>query len=207
MGIEILISFLLAALISFVGSLQPGLVNLSVLYSGYHHSRRAAMKVAIGSIIPDVLYTTVALYLYAISSDVLFFKTMLHYFFVPLLLGFGMYLFSKKESANREETAKRPNFMRGVFIGLVNPFIIPFWLLWINQIIDRNLLSLATTESQAAFVMGSAVGAFALLMCVVFLTARYKDQMESMAKGSINRALGIICFILAGVEMIRLLLP
>ena len=55
-----ILSFSIAAVISFIGSLQPGPVNLQVLYSGFAGSRKQALLCAAGGIVPEFVYCVLA---------------------------------------------------------------------------------------------------------------------------------------------------
>ncbi|MBP6511915.1 MAG: LysE family transporter [Bacteroidia bacterium] len=206
MGIDVFISFLFATVISFVGSLQPGLVNMGVLYAGYHHSRNAAIKMALGGILPEIIYSAIALFLYKKAAEFSFIKETLNILFIPLLLMAGIYLLKKKPSKEEIKNQNGHDFTNGFMIGMVNPLLIPFWLIWIQQVVQRGYLELSNFYTQAAFVLGTAVGALVLLLVVAFNTVRYKTQLEKIIKGRLNFLLGLICIILACVELFRLLM-
>jgi threonine/homoserine/homoserine lactone efflux protein len=206
MGVEILFSFFLAAAISFIGSLQPGLVNMGVLYAGYHRSRRAAINMALGGVIPEVIYSGVALFLYKKAAEFSFIKELLNILFIPVLLIAGIYLLRKKASKEEFTMRNSHDFTNGFLIGMANPLFIPFWLIWVQQVVQRGYLKLDTFYTQVAFVIGTAVGAFMLLLVVAYNTAKYKMQLEKMLKGRLNFLLGFICIILACVELFRLLM-
>ena len=206
MGIEIFFSFFVATIISFAGSLQPGLINMGVLYVGYNRSRNAAIKMAIGGVLPEIIYSAIALFLYLKSAEFSFVKVILNIIFIPLLFFAGIYLLRKKEKSENLLGQDDHNFKNGFMIGMLNPLLIPFWIIWINQVVEHGFLKLDNLNTQMAFVIGAAVGAFLLLIFVAFVTVKYKDQLERILKGKINRLLGIICIILAFVELFRLLI-
>lgn len=205
MGIDIFFSFLLATVISFIGSLQPGLVNMGVLYAGYHRSRNAAIKMAIGGVLPEIIYSAIALFLYMKAAEFSYIKEGLNILFIPLLLIAGIYLLRKKASKEEMKNQNDHDFTNGFMIGMVNPLLIPFWLIWIQQVVQRGYLELSNFYAQTAFVLGTAVGALVLLLVVAFNTAKYKTQLEKILKGRLNFLLGLICIILACVELFRLL--
>jgi threonine/homoserine/homoserine lactone efflux protein len=206
MGNEVILSFLLAALISFLGSLQPGLLNMGVLYTGYHQSKTEAIKMAIGGVGPEIIYSSVAVMLYLKAAKYEYLKDLLSLFFIPLLFLAGVYLFKKKVQEGAPPSLKKNNFKNGFLIGLVNPLLIPFWLIWVQQVVQRGCIKLDTLISQIAFVTGTAFGALLLLLMVAFFTFKYMSTLHKVLKGEINKVLGIICIILAFVEIFRLLM-
>jgi threonine/homoserine/homoserine lactone efflux protein len=203
---EIFISFFLATLISFIGSLQPGLLNMGVLYTGYHRSKTAAIKMAIGGVVPELIYSSIAIFLYLKAAEYTYLKDGLSLLFIPLLFLAGIYLFSKRPKEEALHSLKSNDFKNGFMIGLVNPLLVPFWLIWVQQVVQRGYVKLENLGTKIAFVLGTAVGALLLLLMVAFFTVRYKDQLEKTLKGKINKLLGIICIILAFVELVRLLM-
>jgi threonine/homoserine/homoserine lactone efflux protein len=118
----------------------------------------------------------------------------------------GIYLFSKRPKEEALHSLKSNDFKNGFMIGLVNPLLVPFWLIWVQQVVQRGYVKLENLGTKIAFVLGTAVGALLLLLMVAFFTVRYKDQLEKTLKGKINKLLGIICIILAFVELVRLLM-
>lgn len=206
MGNEIFISFLIAALISFLGSIQPGLLNMGVLYTGYHRSKAAAIRMAFGGVVPEIIYSSVAIILYLKAAEYEYLRKGLGLLFIPLLLLAGIYLFRKKTKEGSSQSLRSNDFKNGLMIGLVNPQLIPFWLIWVQQVMQRGYLKLDNLSVQIAFVMGTSFGALLLLLIVAFFTVKYKDTLERALKGKINKLLGIICIILAFVELFRLLM-
>jgi threonine/homoserine/homoserine lactone efflux protein len=203
---EIFISFFLATLISFIGSLQPGLLNMGVLYTGYHRSKTAAIRMAIGGVVPELIYSSIAIFLYLKAAEYIYIKKVLSFLFIPLLFMVGIYLFNKKPKEEALHSLKSNDLKNGFMIGLVNPLLVPFWLIWVQQVVQRGYIKLENLGAKIAFVLGTAVGALLLLLMVAFFTVRYKDQLEKTLKGKINKLLGIICIILAFVELYRLLM-
>lgn len=206
MGNEIFISFLVAALISFIGSLQPGLLNMGVLYTGYHRSRTAAIRMAFGGVVPEIIYSSIAIIFYVKAAEYEYLREELSLLFIPFLLLAGIYLFRKKVKDESSQSLESNDFKNGLMIGLVNPQLIPFWLIWVQQIMQRGYLNLNNQNVQIAFVIGAAFGALLLLLFVAFFTLKYKDTIKRALKGRINKLLGIICIILAFVELFRLLM-
>lgn len=206
MGNEIFISFIIATLISFIGSLQPGLLNMGVLYTGYHRSKSAAIRMAIGGVVPEIIYSSISIMLYSKAAEYTYLKEGLSMLFIPLLFLAGIYLFRKKARKETSHSWKSNDFKNGFMIGMVNPLLVPFWLIWVQQVVQRGYLKLDNLAAQMAFVIGTAFGALLLLLIVAFFTVKYKDQLERTLEGKINKLLGIICIILAFVELFRLLI-
>ena len=52
--------FLVVSVISFVGSIHPGTVNLAVVQTTLGHSRRAGLYLALGGSLPELVYSLLA---------------------------------------------------------------------------------------------------------------------------------------------------
>jgi threonine/homoserine/homoserine lactone efflux protein len=57
-----LLAFLFAAVISFWGSLQLGPVNVCVIETALSYGKRQALIVAFGGILPELIYSTLAVF-------------------------------------------------------------------------------------------------------------------------------------------------
>jgi threonine/homoserine/homoserine lactone efflux protein len=68
-----------------------------------------------------------------------------------------------------------------------------------------NGLRVQTLWEQIAFVIGTAVGAFGLLVGVAYLTAHFRETLlDKLGKFNINRLLGGLFVVLAVGQLLKL---
>ncbi len=204
-----LIIFLTTALISFVGSLQLGPVNLTVIQSVLRHNLRTGLRIALGGCLPEMIYAATAVWAGRWLEQHQNAWKLLEWSAVPLLLGLGVVIFmTPNRPIKLENTRGRPfSFMKGLIVGLLNPQLFPYWLVMLVQFSMYQMLRVQTIPEQIAFVVGAAVGAFGLLVGVAYLTAHFRESLlEKLGQFNFNRFLGALFVLLAVGQLLKLYL-
>jgi len=202
-----LLSFTLAVLISFWGSLQLGPVNICVIETALTYGKRQAFMVALGGIIPEIIYSTLAVF----SANFLVqFPTLMEVFswlIVLLLFSLGIFYIFKPYREVALNPSKSAGFMKGFLLALFNPQLLPFWLgvlVYMRGFINFNQGTLFSPY--ISFVIGTAFGAWLLLYTFTKLAVAYKDKLKKLLKSNMNKIVGSLFLILAVAEMIRRIL-
>ncbi|RYU91838.1 LysE family translocator [Emticicia agri] len=198
--------FLLTAIISFLGSVQLGSVNLAVIQTTLNKNFSAGVSVAIGGSLPEIIYSALALEgLLFIQQNQSLLDT-LNLLMIPVFLVIGLFYFFQK---NPEVAApvsapdsQKADFLKGFVLGIINPQVLPFWFfiaVYLNKHIAIN--SFAT---KAAFVAGAVTGAFAILYLFALVSSRQQQNIQKLLRGyPINRVIGIIFLALALFQLIK----
>jgi threonine/homoserine/homoserine lactone efflux protein len=125
------ILFLIAFTLSFVGTLPPGLITLTITQTTISEGKSAGLRNGLGATIPEFLYTYVAL----IGIDFLLDHADISYYIqwasVVIFLALGLWFWFAKPSEIREVQVKanhRKFFLRGLTAGFFNFLIVPFWV-------------------------------------------------------------------------------
>ncbi len=199
--------FLLVALISFVGSIQIGAVSMAVIQATLSRSRSAGIWVAFGGSIPEFIFSFIAL------KGLLFLQQnqtiidWLNKLIIPIFLLLGLYNFFQKETETDEEAIienqKNFDFAKGFSLGMINPQLLPFWffsLVYISKYFTINTLS-----AKYAFILGTGVGAFAILVVFAELTHRHHLRIKkTLKKYPINRLMAVVFIGLALIQAIKI---
>ncbi len=207
MVIEFVLIFLAASFISFIGSIQPGPVNMQVMHASYTYNFKSAALVAIGGVLPELFYATMAIWFSVYFMMNSYLLNLLQWISIPFFFVSGMVLIYKKSSSfNLSYANVNGNLLiRGFFAGLLNPMLFAFWLMVINFFSHTKIFALHTFYSRVAFIAGAAAGAFGLLLLFALLTIRSKGLLDKILAGNMNRITGLVFIIFAGVALIRLL--
>ncbi len=154
---DFLLFFVLAFLISAVGSIPPGLITLTILRSSVQNGRRDGLWISVGALIPEFIYTYLALVGYRYLQQ--------NPFATAVFLLFGIYYLLKKVNpqtlefaVEREAKNGASGFSRGLGIGFLNMLIVPFWVFvagWLSMY-DMAFEDLGLIIS---FCLGAAIGA------------------------------------------------
>jgi threonine/homoserine/homoserine lactone efflux protein len=203
-----LLIFLITALISFLGSVQLGPVNLVIIREVLDGNRRGAFFVAFGICIPEFIYSFFALFAarwFLLHPALL---QILEWSIVPLLFGLGIYNLTKRSGTNGPEVKKKSSdFMQGFLISTLNPQMLPFWLTILVMLSTYTFFVITTVYEKTAFVLGTGFGEFAVITLIIWLTHRHREYLlNKMKKWNLNKLFGGLFFALAIFQSVKLLI-
>jgi len=192
-------TLIVAFAISYVGSIPPGTVNVSVMQLSMLKKHRAAAFFSLAACLVEFLYAgiTVQFHLYLNSHPEIAF-----YFQVVTavaLIGLGVSnLFSRSTSSSVKVDTKltgRHGFLRGLILGFLNPMTIPFWLA-ITTYLENDGLVTVTGLGFWMYLVGLSSGTFFLLLTVDALGKRFSKVADNhflvhKVPGFILLALGV----------------
>lgn len=193
--------------VSFAGSLQVGPVNFFVMEATLHRSRKAGLLVAIGGSIPEFIYSILAL------STGLFLQQLPGAFFVfrvitvLVLLTIGLFFLLKKQSSNAElqQHPERRFFLKGFVLGILNPQLLPFWLIVYTSFFSFTGLAIDSTIEYIGFVAGTGCGAFALHLVLIYFTDSFRVKLTRWVQFPyLNRIIGGFFVLLAILQAVSL---
>ena len=122
-------SFFLAFGISYLGSIPPGVLNLTVIDISMRRAMKHAFLFALAAALIEFIQGFIALqfsdYL-AVHSEVEFY---IQLFVIPVFIGLGIaYLLKKNPPSHDVKEDNSNTFIKGMLLSVVNPLAIPFWL-------------------------------------------------------------------------------
>ncbi|MCY7350622.1 MAG: LysE family translocator [Cytophagaceae bacterium] len=174
---------MLTFLISFVGSLHPGPISFSVIEATLRRGLRQGIWVAVGSCVPEVIYGLLAVRGVRLFEQMPELYRGLQIAIVPVMLILGILALRRPKAAGTpvaSETvvASQFSFGKGLTLSLLNPQLLPFWLVILVYYGRYEALHVATLAQQIAFVAGASLGAFALLALCIWLVHRRRERIE-----------------------------
>ncbi|HET6992369.1 MAG TPA: LysE family transporter [Bacteroidia bacterium] len=200
--------FLVTSLISFMGSVQLGPVNLVIIREVLDGNWRGAFLNAFGICIPEFVYSFFALFAarwFLVHPTLL---QILEWSIVPLLFGLGIYNLRKKPGTGGPDIkAKGSDFMQGFLISALNPQMLPFWLTILVMLSGYDFFTITTAYEKLAFVLGTGFGEFVVISLIIWLTHRHREYLLSkMRKWNLNKVFGGLFFLLAIFQSVKLLI-
>lgn len=216
----ILNAFVLAAALSAYGSLLLGLVNTAVIETTLSKSKKAALWLALGGVLPEIPYVLIAIWgvSYADILDQYKVAITITVGFIFLIIGSG-YLFKKSNVKLKPTGSKKVGvwsyLSKGFLLALANPQLIFYWLTWLllirtgfiaeisGGVITFNFTGVYFYTSRIAFAIGAAFGAFLVLWAYVMLASRYKKQLLGIIGNRLNFAVGIIFMVLGVLTILK----
>jgi len=171
---EIIYIFFIGMLFSFLGSIPPGTINLSVMQLGVNGQMRGAWFFIIATVIIEFVYAAIA-----VKFQIFLTKNTLiteHFQIISglALLTLGFINLSKNTSKREINTQKqgRKNFRKGFIISLANPLNIPFWLVVTAFLQNKHIIALSGPLNFWSYIFGITLGTFLLLWLVANLSSR-----------------------------------
>jgi threonine/homoserine/homoserine lactone efflux protein len=154
--------FVITFIISFLGSIHPGPLNVSVVEITLKNSLKAGLFMCIGGVIPEFFYS------YLAAEGVMFFQRnraifiILQWLMVCILLLMGIYTIYAKEKSIKNKELSTNSFLKGFLLSLFNPQLLVFWLLIVVYYQGIHWLKLTTSFDKIVFIFGATLGAFTL---------------------------------------------
>ncbi|MDB5229376.1 MAG: lysine transporter LysE [Chitinophagaceae bacterium] len=157
----ITISFL-GLLISFLGQLPLGNMNISSTQLAVQEGYRQAWKFALGIVLIELIYLRFALtgMDWIVKHKLLF--VVMGWLTVVLFLSLGIASFisarvEKETNKGLILQSKLNRFWLGVTMSAVNPVQIPFWFIWSSYLIEHKILHPVEWEYNT-FTIGAGLG-------------------------------------------------
>jgi threonine/homoserine/homoserine lactone efflux protein len=201
-----LIQFFLGLALSFIGSLPPGIINLSAMSAGIQRGARPAIILAAGASLVELGQAFVAIYFthFIHASPTLL--RWINILSVPILLLLSAYYFFFAKSEYPEPYHQKghfSDFVKGMVISFLNVLAIPYWLFY-GLLLKANDWLTDQLIPILIFSFGTAVGTFLLLWLYIRLSYLITSRFHSFAR-SVNRIIGFIFLFLGLVQLIRVL--
>ena len=193
--------FFTAMLISFLGQLPFGNMNLTATQLAVQEGYKNAWKYSIGIVIVEVIYLRLALTaMNWVVKNQLIFKIMSWLTVIVFLaLGILSIIIARKQTQEKKGLLlnnKIDRFLLGISVSAINPVQIPFWFIWSTQLINSQVLK-TTPEHFNFFTGGAAIGSIAGLMVYMY-GGRWVIQKMKASNRQLNIFMGIV-FILAAL--------
>ncbi|HRD52754.1 MAG TPA: LysE family transporter [Flavobacteriales bacterium] len=189
---DTLLFFVAAAMASFIGSLQAGVVNTTVLAHTVKWGRHAGRRMAVGGSIPEFIYAGVAFLGAGWLVEALEIGTTgitLIVSSILLLLGIYFVFIYRPKAAAPGEDKLTGDMRRGVLLGMANPQLLLFWCGIKLMLVSFGMTSDAWPHL-LAFALGAFVGAIILLMILVRLGVKAQEKLSPKGLRTLFRSIG-----------------
>ncbi len=199
--IELIKVFFAGSLVSFLGQLPLGNMNLTATQLSFQESYGSAWKYGAGIVIVEIIYLRLALtgMDWVVEHKQLFAVMGWLTVVVFVVLGILAFVMAQKQTGAKKGLLlnnKMNRFLLGIVVSGINPAQIPFWFLWSTQLINSRVL-VPTTSQFNIFTAGAALGSLAGLAVYIHGGNWMLTKMKT-GNRALNIFMGII-FILAGL--------
>jgi threonine/homoserine/homoserine lactone efflux protein len=176
--------FLITFFISFVGSIHPGPLNLSVIQITLQKGFYPALLLAFGGVIPEIIYGYLAVEGVMVFEKYPIIFNVMQWAVVPILFGLGIQqiIISRRPKQIIEPRVDAPSNVnqtafKGFLLSLFNPQLLPYWIVILINYQNYNYLRISELSDKLSFVLGTSGGAFALNYAYVYITSRQRERI------------------------------
>ncbi len=168
--------FIISFVVSYLGSIPPGTINITVVQMSILGFKRGALFFAIAASATEFVYAGATVKFQIFLSQSPFINQYFQLITGLAMLGLGVANLLAKSSNSKFSTDKefkgRNGFKMGVVLGLLNPLTIPFWLAVTAYLQGNNWIALDGANFWI-YLTGVSTGTFALLLTIRQIGAKF----------------------------------
>lgn len=195
-------------LVSFLGSLPLGTLNVAAMQISVQESIRNAMYFSIGSLLTEMVYVRISLVgINWIRKQKVLFKWMEWIAFgIVLALAVGSFIAAAHENHAKNVMLNNNmhRFLLGLLLSAISPMQIPFWFGWSTVLFSKNILQ-PKNSFYNFYIFGIGLGTL-LGNCVFIFGGKFIVQKLNANQSILNLVIGGIFAVTALIMLIRILM-
>jgi threonine/homoserine/homoserine lactone efflux protein len=196
-------------MISFLGSLPLGTLNIAAMQIGIQESITDAIYFSLGSLLVEMIYVRISLVGidWVRKQDKLMKAMEWVTLFIIIALAVGSFVAAAKGGGEAKNVLLQNNmhrFLLGMFMCAINPVQIPFWFGWSTVLFTKKILE-PKKDQYNSYIIGIGLGTLAG-NCVFIFGGRWMVQRIENSQQYLNWIIGGIFAITAIIQLIKMLL-
>jgi threonine/homoserine/homoserine lactone efflux protein len=203
---SLVIIFFTGMLISFLGSLPLGSLNVSAMQVAITENIKNAIQFSLGVALVEILYVRLSLQGidWILANQQLFYilEWVTVFIFIVMAVS-SFWIASKKDNAKKNILLnnKMNRFWLGFTMSAINPVQIPFWFIWSTYLLSNKIL-LPVALHFNIYTAGIGTGTLIGLALFVF-TGKWLLNRLKASHRIINIIVGIVFIISAAIQLYR----
>lgn len=192
---EVLTTFAFAFFFSFVGTIPPGTLSLTIMQLGLSHRINIAWRMALAAAIIEYPYAWIAVEFQDLLRQSITITHSFHLVSAIVMLSLGTFnLWSAARPSKLSQRFEASGFRKGIILGLLNPLAIPFWMAMTAYLKSYRLIDLSSSLELHAYLVGVSSGTIVLFMLLAYLARNLVSHSKS--RGLLQKVPGILLIIL-----------
>ncbi len=200
--------FLWGMLISFLGTLPMGTLNVTAMQIGIQESIENALLFALGSLTVEMIYVRISLVGidWVSRQD----KLMRAMQWITLAIIIALAVGSIMAALHPSDAAKNVvlqnklhRTLLGMFMCAINPVQIPFWFGWSAVLFSKKILQPVSAQYNS-YIVGIGIGTL-MGNCVFIFGGRFLVKHIQNSEAYINWVIGAIFTITAFIQLYKIL--
>jgi threonine/homoserine/homoserine lactone efflux protein len=155
--------FFTGMLVSFLGSLPLGTLNVAAMQISVSDGISQAMLFSLGSLVAEIIYVRISLVAMDwVRKQEVFFKILewVTLLIVLALAAFSFYAaLNPSVQENKILSSRMPKILLGFSMSGLNPVQIPFWFGWSTVLFSKKIL-LPRNDHYNSYIIGIGIGTF-----------------------------------------------
>jgi threonine/homoserine/homoserine lactone efflux protein len=201
--------FFWGLLISFLGSLPLGTLNVAAMQIGIQESIPKAIWFSLGSLVVEMMYVRLSLVgIGWVRKQVRLMKIMEWITLVIIVaLAAGSFIAAAKGGGNTKNILLNNHlnrFLLGMFMCAINPVQIPFWFGWSTVLLTKNILQPVQSQYNM-YIVGIGLGTL-MGNCVFIFGGKWMVERIANSQQYLNWVIGGIFTLTAVIQLIKMLL-
>lgn len=206
---KIISIFFWGLLISFLGSLPLGTLNVAAMQIGIQESIKDAIWFSMGSLLVEMIYVRISLVgIDWVRKQHKLMKAMEWITLgIIVALAIGSFIAAAKDGGGAKNVLLNNNmhrFLLGMFMCAINPVQIPFWFGWSTVLFTKGVLKPVPAHYNI-YIIGIGIGTLAG-NCVFIFGGKWMVQRIANSQQYLNWVIGGIFTLTALIQLIRILM-
>jgi threonine/homoserine/homoserine lactone efflux protein len=198
-------------LISFLGSLPLGTLNIAAMQLGIYESIYNAVLFSLGSLLVEMIYVRISLVGISWIQKQQKLMSALQWitFGIIVLLAIASFYAAAQTKPGDVSEAINPyagvqvnRLLLGIGLCAINPVQIPFWFGWSTVLFDKKILE-PKPEQYNSYIVGIGLGTL-LGNCVFIFGGKYLVQKIANSQQYLNWVIGGIFALTALISLIKI---
>jgi threonine/homoserine/homoserine lactone efflux protein len=201
--------FLWGLMISFLGSLPLGTLNVAAMQIGIQEGIADAVYFSLGSLLVEMIYVRISLMgVDWVRKQKKLMKAMEWFTLIIILaLAAGSFYAAATKGSEAKNVFLENNmhrFLLGMFMSAINPVQIPFWFGWSTVLFAKKVLEPVKSQYNM-YIVGIGLGTL-IGNCFFIFGGKWLVQRISNSQQYINWVIGGIFAITAVIQAIKMML-
>ena len=200
--------FFWGLIISFLGSLPLGTLNVAAMQIGIQESIKNALYFSFGSLLVEMVYVRLSLVGidWVRKQDKLMKAMEWITLAIIIALAIGSFIAASKGGAAAKNVMLQNNmhrFLLGMFMCAINPVQIPFWFGWSTVLFTKKILEPDKMQYNT-YIIGIGLGTL-LGNCVFIFGGKWMVERIANSQQYLNWVIGGIFAITAVIQLIKMM--
>jgi threonine/homoserine/homoserine lactone efflux protein len=202
---DALVAFVTAFFFSFIGTIPPGTLNVSIFQLGIEQRFSAAWRFSLAAGIVEYLYAWLAVEFEDLitAAPVITENFQLIASTVMIVLGV-VNLRSSNKTHTHAKGFHKSGFRRGILLAILNPLALPFWLAITAYIKSQQWTDLSNYAELHSYLFGVALGGFSVMISLTYLAGKIGNRFQD--NFFLKKLPGFTLLLLGGYSLLQYLL-